>query len=167
MNSKTITKGAFLTFCLIGMLVLPVAASTAGQATTGQASAIDQGLKDDLWANHHQYRLQEFDLHVQRADSVISILDRYYIDTTRMQVTLTTISGERAALDTALTNKDKDGLRTINANLVSLWKQFAQEIKESVRAHCTAARTALRASTPGNAGSSISSVMNQAATATV
>jgi len=166
MNSKTITKGAFLTFCLIGMLVLPVAASTAGQATTGQVSAIDQGLKDDLWANHHQYRLQEFDLHIQRADSVISILDRYYIDTTQMQVTLTTISGERAALDTALTNKDKDGLRIINANLVSLWKQFALEMKESVRAHYTAARPALRASATGNTGSSISSVMNQAAATT-
>jgi len=48
MNSKTIMKGAFLAFCLIGMLVLPAAAAPIGQATAGQTSAIDQGLKDDL-----------------------------------------------------------------------------------------------------------------------
>jgi len=146
MNSKIIMKGAILAFCFIGMLVLPAAAATAGQGTTGQGSAIDQGLKDDLWANHHQYRLQEFDLHVQRADSVIGILDKYSIDTTQMQATLTEIKGERAALDAALTNKDKESLKTINANLVSLWKQFAQEMKDSVKDHYTAARAALKSS---------------------
>jgi len=144
MNSKTIMKGAVLAFCIIGMLVLPAAA--AGQATTtGQASAIDQGLKDDLWANHHTYRLQEFDLHVQRAGSVITILGKYGIDTTAMQATLATISGERSALDTALTNRDPAALKTINAALVSDWKQFIQETKDAVRAHSTAARTAAKA----------------------
>ena len=145
MNSQTILKGAFLAFCLIGMLVLPAAAAPAGQGAFGQKSVIDQGLKDDLWTNHHQYRLQEFDLHVQRANSVTGILKKYNIDTTQMQATLSTISGERAALDTALTNKDKEGLKTINANLVSLWKQFAQERKDCVKAHYTAARVALKA----------------------
>jgi hypothetical protein len=144
MNSNIILKGAFVAFCLVGMLVLPAAAAPAGQQTTG--NAIDQGLKDDLWANHHQYRLQEFDLNVQRANSVISILDKYSIDTTQVQATLTTITGERAALDTALTNKDTAGLKTINADLQSLWKQFAQETKDSVKAHYTAARAAAKAS---------------------
>jgi hypothetical protein len=153
MNSKTLMKGAILAFCIIGMLVLPAAAAPAGQATTtGQASAIDQGLKDDLWANHHTYRLQEFDLHVQRANSVIAILDKYSIDTTQMQATLTTISSERAALDTALTNKDKDGLKTINAALVSDWKQFAQEMKDAVKVHYTAARAAAKAARTSAAG---------------
>lgn len=80
-------KGTFLALCLIGMLVLPAAAATNGQTSTGQGSAINQGLKDDLWANHHQYRLQEFDLHVQRANSVINILEKCSIDTTQMQAT--------------------------------------------------------------------------------
>jgi hypothetical protein len=142
-------KGAFLALCLVGMIVLPAAATTAGQATTGQASVIDQGLKDDLWVNHHQYRLQEFDLHVERANSIIGILDKYNIDTTQMQATLTTISGERAALDTALANRDKAGLKTINANLVSLWKQFAQEMKDSVKGHYTAARVAAKTGVTG------------------
>jgi hypothetical protein len=148
MISKTLMKGAFLALCLVGMLVLPAAAATGSQGTTGQA-VIDQGLKDDLWANHHQYRLSEFDLHVERANSVIGILDKYSIDTTQMQATLTTISGERAALDTALANKDKAGLRTINANLVSLWKQFAQEMKDSVKGHYTTARAAAKAGATG------------------
>jgi len=149
MNSQTILKGAFLAFCLIGMLVLPAAAAPAGQGTLGQKSAIDQGLKDDLWANHHQYRLQEFDLHVQRANSVIGILNKYSIDTTQMRGTLTTISGQRAALDTALTNKDKEDLKTINANLVSLWKQFAQERKDSVKAHYIAVKEVAKPSSIG------------------
>jgi len=91
MNANTTMKGALLALCIIGMLVLPAAA--AGQATTGQASAIDQGLRDDLWASHHTYRLQEFDSHVAQANNVIGILGKYSIDTTQMQATLTTISG--------------------------------------------------------------------------
>jgi len=142
MNSKTVMKGALLSLCLIGMLVLPAAAATG---TTGQASTVDQGIRDDLWANHEQYRMQEFDMHVQRANSVIGILDKYSIDTTQMQATLTTISGERAALDTALSGRDTAGLKTINVNLVTLWKQFAQETKDSVKAHYTAARAAAKA----------------------
>ena len=147
MNSHTILKGTFVAFCFIGILVLPAAAAPAGQGTT--ANTVDQGLKDDLWASHIQYRLQEFDLHVQRATSVIAILDKYSIDTTQMQATLTTISSERAALDTALTNKDKEGLKTINSNLQSLWKQFGQEMKASIKAHRIAARAAARASATG------------------
>ena len=154
MNSKTLMKGAFLAFCIIGMLVLPAAA--AGQASTGQGSAVDQGLKDDLWASHHTYRLQEFDSHVAQANNVIGILGKYSIDTTQMQATLTTISGERAALDTALTNKDQTALKTINADLVADWKQFAQEMKESVKAHYTAARASAQAGASGTTTASLS-----------
>ena len=153
MNANTTIKGALLAFCIIGMLVLPAAA--AGQATTtGQASAIDQGLKDDLWASHHTYRLQEFDSHVAQANNVIGILGKYSIDTTQMQATLTTISGERSALDTALTNKDQAGLKTINAALVADWKQFAQETRDAVKAHYTAARAAAKAARTSAAGTS-------------
>jgi len=152
MKTTTMAKGAFLALCLIGMMVLPAAAAPAGQAAAGQGAAIDQGLKDDLWANHHQYRLQEFDLHVQRANSVIGILDKYAVDTTQMQATLTTISDKRSALDTALTNKDQAALKTINSDLASLWKQFIQETKDAIRAHYTAARTSAKTSGAGTAG---------------
>ncbi|MEN6443975.1 MAG: hypothetical protein ABFC71_09525 [Methanoregula sp.] len=147
MNSKTLMKGAFLALCLIGVFVLPAAAATTAQASTGQASVIDQGLKDDLWTNHYQYRLQEFDLHVERANSVISALNTYGIDTTQMRATLATITGERAALDTAIANRDTAALKTINADLVPLWKQFIQEMKASVREHYAAARAAAKAGT--------------------
>jgi hypothetical protein len=152
MNAKTTIKGALLAFCIIGMLVLPAAAAPAGQTGTGQASAIDQGLKDDLWASHHTYRLQEFDLHVTQANNVIGILGKYNIDTTQIQATLATITGERAALDTALTNKDQTALKTINAALVSDWKQFVQESRDAVKAHYASARAAAKAAKTGTAG---------------
>lgn len=135
MKAQTMLKGAFLTFCLIGMLAVPVAAAANGQGVNAQGQAIDQNLKDDLWANHHQNRLKEFDLHVQRANSVIGILDKYDIDTTRVQATLTTISGKRAALDDALTTRDTEELKTINADLVSLWKQIRMDLRDSIKAH--------------------------------
>jgi hypothetical protein len=133
MKAQTMLKGAFLTFCLIGMLAVPVAAAANGQGLNAQGPAIDQNLKDDLWANHHQNRLKEFDLHVQRAESVIGILDKYKIDTNKVQATLTTISGKRAALDDALTTKDREELKTINADLVSLWKQIRMEMRDSIK----------------------------------
>ena len=165
MNSKTIMKGAFLAFCLIGMLVLPAAAAPTGPGTTVQKAAIDQGLKDDLWANRHLYRLQEFDLHVQRANSVITILNKYSIDTTQMQATLTTISSKRSALETALASKDKAGLKATNEELKTLWEQFRTEMKESVKAHVTAARAAAKAaktSATGKAGATTSSILSPA-----
>ena len=134
MNTNTILKGAFIAFCLIGMLVLPAAAVPAVQGTA-KVNTVDQGLKDDLWANHQQYRLQVYDMNVQRATSVISILNKYGIDTTTCTGTLSTISGKRPALETALTNKDKAGLKTVNADLKTLWQQFRTEMRDAIRDH--------------------------------
>ena len=136
MNSKTILGSAVLALCVIGMLVAPAAAAPAGQGMKN--ATIDQGLKDDLFANHQQYRLQAYDMNVQRANSVIAILGKYGIDTTNCQSTLATISGERAALETALTNKDKEGLKTVNAELKKLWQQFRTDIRDSIRSHYSA-----------------------------
>jgi hypothetical protein len=80
-----------------------------------------------------------------------------------MQATLTTISGERSALDTALTNKDEASLKTINANLESLWKQFVQETRDSVKAHYTAARAAAKASATGTVGTVTNPVLSPSA----
>jgi hypothetical protein len=135
MNSNTILKGAFVAFCLIGMLVLPAAAAPVGQGTPPKVSTVDQGLKDDLWANHQQYRLQVFDMNVQRATSVISILNKYGIDTTASSGTLSTISGKRSALETALTNKDRNGLKTVNTDLKTLWQQVRTEVREEIKDH--------------------------------
>jgi hypothetical protein len=152
MQKTSIMKGAFIALCLIGMLVLPAAAAPAtGQATTTKISAVDQGLKDDLWANHQQYRLQQFDLNVQRANSVITILNKYGVDTTTCQATLSTISGKRSALETALANKDKAGLKTIDADLKTLWQQFRTDMKDAVKAHF-GSRVKGSASGPTSAG---------------
>lgn len=134
MSQNTILRSAFIAFCLIGMLVLPAAAAPAVQGTPA-ISTVDQGLKDDLWANHQQYRLQKFDMNVERANSVITILGKYGIDTTGCQSTLTTISGKRSTLETALNNKDKEDLKTVNADLKTLWKQLRKEMLDAVRDH--------------------------------
>ena len=117
------------------MLVLPAAAAPVGQGTNVNANAIDQGLKDDLWNNHVTERMQEFNLHVQHATDVIAILNKYGIDTTQMQNTLNSISAKGTELQTALNNKDKDALKTINNDLKELWKQYLQEMRDSIKDH--------------------------------
>jgi hypothetical protein len=134
MDKNTILRSAFVAFCLIGMLVLPAAAAPAGQGTPS-ISSTDQGLRDDLWANHQQYRLQRFDLNVQQAESVITILEKYNIDTTACQATLTTISGKRSALEAALSARDQEKVKTVNAELRTLWQQFRKEIRDAVKDH--------------------------------
>lgn len=134
MSKNTILRSAFVAFCLIGMLVLPAAAAPAIQGTTAISTA-DQGLKDDLRANHQQYRLQRYDLNVQQAESVITILEQYNIDTTACQETLTTISGKRSGLEAALSARDQEKLKTVNAELRTLWQQFRKEIRDAVWDH--------------------------------
>jgi hypothetical protein len=145
MNSQNMIKGALLAFCIIGMMVLPAAAAPQKLAANGNMTMIDQGLKDDLWSNHQQYRLQEFDTNVQRANSVIIILNKYSIDTTEMQGTLSTFSSKRSELETALTSRDKENLTTINEELKTLREQFRAEMKESIRAQVTTTRAAGKA----------------------
>jgi hypothetical protein len=134
MSKNTILRSAFVAFCLIGMLVLPAAAAPAVQGTPAISTA-DQGLKDDLWASHQQYRLQRYDMNVQHAESVITILEQYNIDTTACQATLTTISGKRSGLEAALSARDQEKLKTVNAELRTLWQQFRKEIRDAVRNH--------------------------------
>jgi hypothetical protein len=134
MSKNTLLRSAFVAFCLIGMLVLPAAAAPAAQGTPS-ISTTDQGLKEDLWANHQQYRMQRFDLNVQQAESVITILEKYNIETTACQATLTTISGKRSELEAALSSRDQAKLKTVNAELRTLWQQFRKEIRDAVKDH--------------------------------
>ena len=134
MNSKTMLRGAFVAFCLIGMLVLPAAAAPGnGQVAKMNGSAVDQGLRDELWANHQQYRLQGFDTNVERSNSVIGILGKYGVDTTESQATLSTISSKRSELETALAGRDRDTLKTVNEELRTLWQQFRTDMKDALK----------------------------------
>lgn len=135
MNSKTLFRGAFIALCLVGMLVLPAAAAQNGQASAMSGSTADQGLKDELYANHQLYRLQRFDMNVEQATGILAILDTYGIDTTSSKNTLTTISGKRSGLEAALDARDPTNLKTINAGLKNLWKQFRTDIRDALRAH--------------------------------
>lgn len=154
MNANTILKGAFVAFCLIGMLVLPAAAAPGnGQIAKMNGSAVDQGLIDDLWANHEQYRLQGYDTNVERANSVIGIVDKYGVDTTQCQATLSTISGKRSELETALSSRDKESLKTVDAELKNLWQQFRTDLKDALKARYGKSAAGLTPSVPGTATS--------------
>lgn len=133
MNTNTIFRGAFIAFCLIGMLVLPAAAVPDGQGIKN--NTIDKALKDDLWANHQQYRLDKFDINVEQSENVIAILGNYGVDTTTCQSTLATISGKRSDLETALLAQDREGLKGVNAELKTLWQQFRTDVKDAMKGH--------------------------------
>lgn len=135
MNQKTLFSSAFIALCLIGMLVLPAAAAQTAQKAIIKGNSIDQGLKNDLWASHRQYRLERFDLNEEQATGVIAILDQYGIDTAACKNTLTTISSKRPGLEAALSAPDRAKLKTINAELRTLWKQFFKDIRDALREH--------------------------------
>jgi hypothetical protein len=135
MNRNSIIKGAFIAFCLIGMLVLPAAAAPAGQMTASKGTVIDQGLKDDLWNNHKVNRLETFDTNVRHAESTLSILGHYGIDTSACQSTLSIIESRRSDLEAALTTHDRQKLNTVNAELKTLWQQFMKNVREALRSY--------------------------------
>ena len=67
-------------------------------------------------------RLQEFCLHLQRANRVIEFLNKGTIDATLMRASLMAVSGGSAAPDTALNGKDREALRTIKEILAPRWR---------------------------------------------
>lgn len=136
MQKHPILKSAFVVLCLIGMLALPAAATAAsGQATEATTNAIDKGLKDDLWNNHKANRLEAFNMHVRHAESTIEILGRYGIDTSGCESTLSSIEAKRADLESALTAQDRQKLKTVNAEIKTLWRQFLKDVRDAIRGH--------------------------------
>lgn len=134
MNTTSILKGAFAALCIISMMALPAAAAPLTESTA-TAGTVEQGLRDDLWSNHMQYRLARFDMNVRQANGVIEILNKYGIDTTACEMTLSTISTKRAGLEAALEAQDRENLRTVNEELKTLWKQFLRDVRDAVRSH--------------------------------
>ena len=134
MQKRNLLAGALVALCVIGMLALPASAAPA-TGTNAKVSTVDQGLKDDLQANHMQYRLARYDMNVEQATAVIGILGKYQIDTSSCQATLDSIKAERADLQSALQSKDREKLKAVNGQLKTLWKQFLQEVKDAIKSH--------------------------------
>ncbi len=130
MSTKTIGI-AILGIVLVAALALPVsAAATDGN---GQAGQINPGLKNDLWNTYAKYRLQIYNTRVDGANEIISDLGNYGCPTSDLQATVTAIANEGSALQDALTNHDRNALKTVNQQLTSLWQQFRQQARASIK----------------------------------
>ena len=134
--SKNSIGIAILGLVLVAALALPVSAA-ATSSGNGQAGQINSGLKNDLWNTYGQYRLQIYDTRVQGANAIVTVLGNYGCPTSDLQATVTSIGNERTALSDALTNHDRNALKTVNQQLTSLWQQFRQQARASIKS-CSA-----------------------------
>ena len=152
MKKNTIMNGAFVALCLICMLVLPAAAAPASETTSIRAAAIDDGLREDLWASHKEHRLEIFDLRVNHAADIIRILENHGADTTACQSTLSEIRDMRQDLERALTSHDLQEVKAVNEELKTLAQQFIRNVREAVQnayGTRTTAMTGISADAPG------------------
>lgn len=128
-NHPFLLAGALI--CLIGILAVPVAARAPGMhSNVSEKNQIDPGLKAELWTIHMNHRLDRFDGNVETAGEVIDALDKYSYDTTALEGILDDISGKRDALEDALEARDRDALRDVNQDLLQLWKDLRQEVRQ-------------------------------------
>jgi hypothetical protein len=119
------------------MLAMPVAAAP-GALHKGKTNLTDQvvpqAVKEDLWDVHMKYRLQQFDLNIQKAADVTGVLDRHMYDTTALKATLAEIMTKRPALASAVSAKDKDALKVVNTELIDLWKEYGRSLRTVLKA---------------------------------
>jgi len=120
--------------CLIGMLALPAAAvATGGGSVVSGEGAIDPELKDELWGIHVQHRIDVYERNVQAAGDAIEALGRYGYDTMELSETLDEISVKHDSLAAALNGRDREELKSINADLRHLWKEYRQEFRQLLK----------------------------------
>ena len=135
MRGRTMTRRSLLgigaLICLFAILAVPASASASGAGITGPArNQIDPGLKDALWKIHVQHRLDTFDRNVQAARDAITTLDDYGYNTAELSDILDAISGNRPELSEALNARDRAALKDVNTDLLKLWKDYRQELRQ-------------------------------------
>ena len=134
MKATRLIAGVLLACCLIGMMVLPASAASGLQGMNERAVKIDAGLQDDLWKTHAENRLETFDLHVQHGKDIIDVLETHQIDASGPQAVLDQFAVMRPELEQALSNHDRNALKTVNAKLIELARQFRQSVRDAIRA---------------------------------
>jgi hypothetical protein len=118
---------------LIGLAAI-MALPAGALPNASQRAAIDPGLKDELWNIHTGHRLDRFDNNVEAAREAVGAVERYGYDGSNLSATVDAISGHRDDLAAALKDRDREELRSINTDLISLWKDFRQGMKQLLRA---------------------------------
>ncbi|HVP26021.1 MAG TPA: hypothetical protein VMS81_08565 [Methanomicrobiales archaeon] len=124
---------AILGLILVGAIALPVSAAQVNGKGLGKAEQIDPELKNDLWGVYAEYRLQVYDTRVEGANAAVTVLGNHGCPTGDLMTTVTAIGNERTALSDALTSHDRKALGEVNKQLTSLWKQFREQAKASVK----------------------------------
>ena len=134
MNAPHTLAKALLALCLVGMIVLPAAAAPSASAErTGKMSKVDPGLQDDLWNVHKDYRLKIYGLHVEKAQAVTGVLEEHGCDVTELNDILARVEEQREPLTTALANRDRDALKTINQELHQIGQEFRKQVRDTIR----------------------------------
>jgi hypothetical protein len=138
MERKSVSCLIILGLCVVALLAAPVAALQGAQKVPGYQNAaeiqnIPQPVKDDLWAVHEKYRLQQYDLNINKATDLIGVLDKYQYDTSKLKEIKARIVSERSALESAVNSKDNKALVNVDKELIDFWKQFGKEVKTQLK----------------------------------
>lgn len=116
--------------CLFGILTIPVAALDSDSQVAIGGNRIDPGLKDELWKIHTAHRLDRYDANVKTAEKIIKALDKYGYDTDEISDIQYDISEKRGELKEALDTKDWEALKSVNQDLINLWRDFRKELRQ-------------------------------------
>jgi hypothetical protein len=131
-HRSVLFAGAIL--CLFSILAVPVAAvATETQTTVSGNNQIDPGLKDELWTIHTNHRLDRYDDNVETAREVVDAVDSYGYDTTAISNIMDDIRGKRETLADALEARDRQALNEVNRDLLDLWKDFRQNLRQLLK----------------------------------
>ncbi|MDD1671541.1 MAG: hypothetical protein LUO82_00885 [Methanomicrobiales archaeon] len=128
-----VCAGILIGLCLLTIIVTPVAATPQENTGKGKEQMISEGLKSDLWNIHKNYRMQFFQLRVERANAINQTLAEHGCDVGSLETAVQQIEDHEDSLRQALKDKDRRELREINQELVQLWREFRKGVRESVR----------------------------------
>lgn len=102
--------------------------SLVDAAVHGDASLTS--LESSYWATRTSEELADFDLRIQRSQTVIDSLQAKGYDNSTAQAKLGEITDKRSSLESALASHDKTQIDTLQQQIGSLWQQLAAIVKE-------------------------------------
>ena len=102
--------------------------SLVDAAVQGDASLAS--MESSYWTTRTSEELANFDLRVQRSQTVIDSLKVKGYDNTTAQAKLAEIIAKRSSLESALASHDKKQIEPVQQQIGSLWEQLATIVKD-------------------------------------